>query len=710
MGGLLGMEVPISRNKAWMDTFSAAETWELLGEAEHNDRVYAQAKPVADLREQHPWIVVCEQVAARQGFFHWELDFAPAFARGGFDLQVGNPPWVRPDVDIDALLAEGDPWWQLVSKAPESERDLRWDSTLERDGMRQLVLEGTAETVGTREFVSNSATYPLVDGLRPDLYRCFMEATWARESGRGVVALIHPESHFTDERAASLRSATYERLRRHWQFINEMKLFEIHHLVTFGVHIYGNPAEPHFRHATSLYLPETVERSMRHDCSGPEPGFKNSDGKWDTRAHASRIQLIDKTVLGVWRDVLESPATPPQQTRMLYTVNTAVADTLGALASAPRISVLDLEFSAGWNEKTDRQKGRFVSRWGPTQWKDAILQGPHLHVSTPLYKVPNATLRNNLDWASTDFEALPVDSLPVTAYKPAGDRISYDASYTHWDVDSEVFAARDFYRVAWRCMAANTGERTLIPALIPLGAAHVDGIFSATSLRSKVETVVVVGVLGSLLVDFGVRAAPKSTIRASAINRLPMVDLDHPLIGSLVLRTLRLNCVTDAYADLWGDCWDPAFAHDPAILPRFAEQPVGPVWDGGTPLRRAADRRNAQVEIDALVALMLGVGAEELCTVYRTQFAVLYGYDHRDYTFDVNGRLVPNEVLATWRSRGDALTVIDRTHKNPAGFVYTYELPFGTLDREADLRVAYAEWERRLAALASETTVAKANS
>ena len=53
---------------------------------------------------------------SQQGFFHWELDFASVFARGGFDLQVGNPPWVRPTSDVDALLAEGDPWWQLAVK------------------------------------------------------------------------------------------------------------------------------------------------------------------------------------------------------------------------------------------------------------------------------------------------------------------------------------------------------------------------------------------------------------------------------------------------------------------------------------------------------------------------------------------------------------------------------------------------------------------
>ena len=143
----------------------------------------------------------------------------------------------------------------------------------------------------------------------------------------------------------------------------------------------------------------------------------------------------------------------------------------------------------------------------------------------------------------------------------------------------------------------------------------------------------------------------------------------------------------------------------PTSGPAGGLAPTVPTWARSrqsglpaTPLRIAEDRRQALVEIDALVALMLGVTADQLCTIYRTQFAVLYGYDHKDYVYDANGRLVPNEVLSVWRKKGDQISGAERTATNQAGNTYIYELPFRLLDREADMRAAYAEFERRLAA------------
>ena len=699
---LLGREPEARKNSRGMTALGAATNWEDLNDAEDLNLDFAGAANIAEVLKSHPWLKVCETITEQQGFFHWELDFATVFARGGFDLQVGNPPWVRPETDLDALLAEGDPWWQLALKPSEAARSAKRTTTLGLQGIRNLVVGATAELVVTGEYLGSAQAYPILAGLRPDLYRCFMEQTWKNSSRNGIVTLIHSETHLTDEKAGLLREHTYIRLRRHWQFINELQLYEIAHQQRYGVHVYGRPAENiHFVTASSLYHPDTVVRSLRHDGSGDEPGLKDPDNNWDLRPHRARIIRATDTTLQTWHAIMENDSVPIRQTRMVYTVNRAVADVLTTLARQPRVGSLGLEFSAGWNETTDRKKGYFELRWGaPTSWRHAILQGPHLFVATPMYKSVNPTMRSKGDWSATDFEALPADAVPITAYKPIGNRNRYDADYDHWNSVS----ARTYYRIAWRCMAANVGERTLISAIIPPGTAHVDGIFSAgLPGRADEKLSALSGFLSSLIADFSIRSAPKGHIRAATINRLPVI-IDHPLQPSLVLRTLRLTCVSDVYTDLWSAVFQEAFTADrwAGGVARVNRPDIGAVsaeWTAATPLRLAEDRRRALVEIDVLVALMLGVTADQLCVIYRTQFPVLYGYDHSGYVYDAKGRLVPYEVLSVWRKKGDAISGAERTATNQAGRTYIYELPFRILDREADMRTAYAEFERRLAAL-----------
>jgi hypothetical protein len=693
-------------DKPGQETLGAAREWDALGALEANDRVFAGAASIESLRSAHPWLDVCEQIAQRQGFFHWELDFAPVFLAGGFDLQIGNPPWVRPESDVDGLLAEGDPWWQLALKPSEAEKAVRRSETLALRGMQQLLIDGTAELAVTGDILGYSGLFPIIGSLRPNLYRCFMERTWEHQSPHGVTALIHPESHFTDDKAGALRAASYLRLRRHWQFINELLLFEIEDHKTFGVHVYAAPtADPSFLMAASLYHPDTVVRSFVHDGSGPEPGIKDEDGAWDVRPHRNRIFRVDTARLSTWHELLESSNVPTLQSRMVYTVNRASADVLGILAQRLRVGSTGLEFSRGWNERLDLAKGYFETEWGTaSSWTDVILQGPHLHISTPFYKSPNPTMLNNQDWSSVDLEALPATAVPPTAFKRRGSTSSYDAAYTHWGEEKAV-AARDHYRIAWRRMAANTGERTLIAAIVAPGVAHVDGVFSAGFPdRNKSRTLAIVqGFAGGLLSDFLVRTVPKGDIRRDSFERLAISDLEHPLTREVVLRVLRLNCLSDAYVDLWrhaldGTSIDDAWTGGLDYVGRPALSEVTSNWTPAVPLRRASDRRQALVELDALVALGLDLPVEQLCTIYRTQFPVLWGYDRNTYVYDANGRVAPNSVLTVWRRKGnDRITEEERTVTNASGNTYVYELPFVTLDREADMRTAYAEFERRLA-------------
>ena len=668
---LLGREV--TARDAAQTQLGRADSWDELVQLERTEIELSGSRNIDTVLEKHPWLNTVRTVAAEQGFFHWDLDFAAVFARGGFDLQVGNPPWVRPDVKIDDLYAELDPWFALAHKPTQAVKKERRERLNTDSRIRELVFAGAGETVATAAVLGNIADYPHLKDQRPDLYRGFMERTWGNTSADGITSLIHPESHFTEKKAAPLRRGAYLRLRRHWQFINELALFDVHHLVAYGVHAYGPIQEsPQFDHATSLYHPSTVQESLSHNGDGNLPGLKDDNGNWDLRPHRDRVQKIDQEALSVWKSILEDDSVPPIESRMVYTVNTEAAVVLEKLASAPRIGELGLQFSGGWNETTDKKAGYFDTGWAhPASWDDVILQGPHLGVSTPMIKQPNPTLKHNQDWSEVDLEVMPADFIPATAYQPNREaKPTYGADYTRWEVDGNVVSARDFYRVAWRQMAATTGFRTVYPAILPPGAAHVHGVSSAGGVEH--ERLLDFALAGSSIVgDFFIRATGIAFLTGHVLAQLPRPKGNHAREA-----ILRLNCLTEAYAPLW-------------------EEVVGEPWDVDTPLRKDEERRAAQVEIDAIVALSLGVTADELCMIYRTQFPVMRRYDQED-RFDANGRKVPKEIVKADAKLKDGaeLSVEDRTWTHPqSGVEYVYEYPFRPLNREKDMREAYARFE-----------------
>ncbi|PAT03681.1 restriction endonuclease subunit M [Corynebacterium sp. NML 150383] len=669
---LLGIEAQ-ARDEA-QTIIANADTWEELNHHEDMNLSLSGAKPLDKVLELHPWLHTVRQVAEDQGFLHWDLDFAAVFARGGFDLQVGNPPWVRPRGDMDGLYSEVDPWFSLAHKPTQAEKRERREQWNDNDRAREIAFSGTGDTVSTAAVLGDVAMYPHLANQQPDLYRAFMERTWANMSNNGVVSLIHPESHFTEKGAVALRHDAYLRLRRHWQFINALMLFDIDDHVVYGVHLYGPEQDrPKFLQAGRMYHPQTAADSVHHNGEGDLPGIKDPDYNWDLRPHRDRIQKVDMSVLETWHSILEGDDVAITDTRMVYTVNTEAAAVLAKLADKPRIGSLGLKFSSGWHETSDKKKGYFDVDWAhPKSWDDVILQGPHLGVSTPMIKQPNPTLKHNQDWSEIDLEAMPADFIPATAYQPDREtKPTYDTDYTSWEVDGERVPSRNCYRVGWRAMAATTGFRTLYPVVIPPGAAHVHGIHSGGAPSNVTNAILVGASLSSLLVDFQLRATGLANLYGPTIDSLPLPEFGE-LEKLLVQRFLELNCLTEAYAPLW-------------------EESTGQTWTYDTPLRNAWDRQLAQIEIDAIVALSLGVTADELCMIYRTQFPVMRRYDEED-RFDANGRFVPKEILkADARLKdGQELSETDRTWVHPQSDVtYVLEYPFSQLDREASLKEAY---------------------
>ena len=136
--------------------------------------------------------------------------------------------------------------------------------------------------------------------------------------------------------------------------------------------------------------------------------------------------------------------------------------------------------------------------------------------------------------------------------------------------------------------------------------------------------------------------------------RLPAPIPDHPLAVPLLLRTLRLNCLTTAYADLWSELYEDAWRDESWVVDWPSIAPLGdisPAWERATPLRTEYERRAALVEIDALVAVWLGITEEQLEAIYPARYPVLGDYEDVTW-FDATGR----KIAGNWNTFGTGQT------------------------------------------------------
>lgn len=541
---------------------------------------------------------------------HWRLAFPQVFARGGFDVVLGNPPWERIKLEEKEYFASRAPHVARARNAAARRRAIDDLAAAAPDSPDRAMYEGflaakhDAEAAST--FCHSEARYPLTGTGDVNTYALFAETALALIGPTGRAGLVLPTGIATDDSTKAYFGHVSQggRLVSLVAYDNAKRVFPaIHPDTPFCLQTVGTTDTPADLIFYALQHEHVADRRRHFSLSG------------------SDFRLINPNTrtCPVFRSERDA-----ELTRKIYRHVPVLID--------------------------ETRPGREGNPWGISfmamfhMSNDSSLFGPLDQGMAPLYE---AKMIHQFDHRWATYVEVP-DAGPTTI--DVSDAMKSDPNFTvsprycvpRADVEARL-AARGWSRnwlMGWRDITNGTNERTVIASVLPrVGVGNKVPLILANAEVSCDLVASLCGSLCSLALDYAARQKiGGTTLNYFLFKQLPVlapVAYSSADLRFIVHRVLEL---TYTAADLTG--WARDLGHSG---PPFA-------WD---PARRALLR----AELDAWYARAYGLTRDELRFILDP--AEVLGDDYPTETFRV---LKQNEQrqYGEYRTRRLVLDAWDR--------------------------------------------------